>query len=184
MHRHSSNASRRVAGGHKIVMKPLVLDSFSFIQGSVPTARPTIRDLSRAECEALLARHHVGRIAYASGARVDIEPINYVFADGWIYCRTSRGVKSAILPHHRWAAFEVDEVKGTFDWRSVVVHGAVYFLDSDSPPVDQHSFAHGVELLRELVPGTGTADDPVPFRLLVLRLHLDEVTGREATSGS
>ncbi len=165
-------------------MKPLILDSFSFIQGVVTTSQPIIRDLSRAECEALLARHHVGRIAYAGGARVDIEPINYVFADGWIYCRTSRGVKSAILPHHCWAAFEVDEVKGTFDWRSVVVHGAVYFLDSDSPPIDQHSFAHGVELLRELVPGTGTANDPAPFRLLVLRMHLDEVTGREATSGS
>jgi nitroimidazol reductase NimA-like FMN-containing flavoprotein (pyridoxamine 5'-phosphate oxidase superfamily) len=145
---------------------------------------PVIRDLSRADCEAILARQHVGRIAYASGPRVDIEPINYVFADGWIYCRTSRGVKSAILAHHRWAAFEVDEVEGTFDWRSVVVRGAVYFLDSDSPPIDQQSFMRGVELLRELVPGTGTELDPAPFRLLVLRLHLDEVTGREATSGA
>jgi uncharacterized protein len=149
-----------------------------------PSNGPVIRDLSRADCEAILARQHVGRIAYASGPRVDIEPINYVFADGWIYCRTSRGVKSAILAHHRWAAFEVDEVEGTFDWRSVVVRGAVYFLDSDSPPIDQQSFMRGVELLRELVPGTGTELDPAPFRLLVLRLHLDEVTGREATSGA
>jgi len=143
---------------------------------------PVIRDLSRAECEAILARHNIGRLAFAAATRVDIEPIHYVFADGWIYCRTSRGTKTAILAHHRWAAFEVDEVEGLFDWRSVVVHGAVYFLDSDSPPVDQHSFAHGVELLRQLVPGTGTTSDPVPFRLLVLRLHLDEVTGRAATS--
>ena len=138
--------------------------------------------MSRAECEVLLARQHVGRIAYASGPRVDIEPINYVFADGWIYCRTSRGVKSAILAHHRWAAFEVDEVKGTFDWQSVVVRGAVYFVDSDAPLADQQSFARGIEMLRALVPGTGTEDDPVPFRLLVLRMHLDEVTGREAKS--
>ena len=35
---------------------------------------PVIRDLSRAECEAILGRHDVGRIVYASGARVDIEP--------------------------------------------------------------------------------------------------------------
>lgn len=149
----------------------------------MPTANRTIiRDLKRDECDALLARHNVGRIAYASGARVDIEPINYVYADGWIYCRTSRGTKSAILAHHRWAAFEVDEIDGVFDWRSVVVHGSVYFLDSDSPAVDHHAFAHGVELLRTLVPGTGTADDPAPLRLVVLRLHLDEVTGRAATS--
>jgi nitroimidazol reductase NimA-like FMN-containing flavoprotein (pyridoxamine 5'-phosphate oxidase superfamily) len=149
-----------------------------------PKTGPIIRDLSRAECEQLLARNNVGRIAYAAGPRVDIEPIHYVFTDGWIYCRTSKGVKSAILAHHRWAAFEVDEVKGTFDWRSVVVRGAVYFLDSDSPPIDQHSFAHGVEQLHQLVPGAGTENDPVPFRLLVLRLHLDEVTGRAATPAS
>src|SRR5271169_1022659 len=100
---------------------------------------PVIRDLSRDECETILARHHVGRIAFASPARVDIEPINYVYADGWVYCRTSRGTKVAIIQHHRWVAFEVDEVVGLFDWRSVVVRGGVYFLDSDSPPVDQHS---------------------------------------------
>jgi uncharacterized protein len=148
----------------------------------VPTSGPVIKDLSRAECEVLLARHNVGRIAYAAAQRVDIEPINYVFADGWIYCRTSRGMKTAILAHHRWAAFEIDEVDGLFDWRSVVVRGAVYFLDSDSPPIDQHSFAHGVDLLRNLVPGTGTEHDPVQYGTLVLRLHLDEVTGRVATS--
>jgi uncharacterized protein len=145
-------------------------------------SQPTIRALSRAECEAILARHNIGRIAYASPSRVDIEPIHYVFANNWIYCRTSRGVKTAILAHHRWAAFEVDEVDGLFDWRSVVVHGAVYFLDSNSPAIDQHSFARGVELLRNLVPGTGTEHDPAPFRVMVLGLHLDEVTGRAATS--
>lgn len=149
-----------------------------------PTSQPVIRELTRIECEAILGRHNVGRIAYASASRVEIEPIHYVFANNWVYCRTSRGVKTTILGHHRWAAFEVDEVDGLFDWRSVVVRGAVYFLDSSSPPIDQHSFAHGVELLRNLVPGTGTDRDPAPFRVLVLGLHLDEVTGREATSHS
>jgi uncharacterized protein len=145
--------------------------------------KPTIRDLSRAECEEILARRNLGRLAYAAGPRVDIEPINYVFTDGWIYCRTSRGTKTAILAHHQWAAFEVDEVDGLFNWRSVVVHGAVHFLDSNSPAVDVHSFSHGLTLLRALVPGSGTEEDPVPFRLVVLRLHLDEVTGRAATVG-
>jgi nitroimidazol reductase NimA-like FMN-containing flavoprotein (pyridoxamine 5'-phosphate oxidase superfamily) len=151
----------------------------------MPTGRgPIIKDLSHSECEAILARHNVGRIAYARGARVDIEPINYVYADGWIYCRTSRGVKVVTIEHQHWVAFEVDEVDGLFDWRSVVVRGAVYFLNADSPPVDEHSFAHGVELLRALVPGTGTDHDPVAFRQLVMRIHLDEVTGRAATSQS
>jgi uncharacterized protein len=146
--------------------------------------RPVFRDLSRSECEELLARHNVGRLAYANGTRIDIEPIHYVFADGWIYCRTSRGTKVSVIEHHRWVAFEIDEVDGLFDWRSVVVKGAAYFLDSESPAVDQHSIARGVELLHALVPGTGTEKDPVPFRLLVMRIHLDEVTGRASTATS
>jgi len=86
------------------------------------------------------------------------------------------------MGEQRRVAFEVDEVDGLFDWRSVVLRGVVYFLNFDSPPVDQHCFAHGVDLLRDLVPGMGTERDPVPFRLMVIRIHLDEVTGRAATS--
>ena len=42
-------------------------------------AGPRIRELTRAEIEALLTRNNVGRIAYAFKDRVDIEPINYVY---------------------------------------------------------------------------------------------------------
>jgi uncharacterized protein len=147
-----------------------------------PIAPPVFRELPRSECDALLARHNVGRLAYTNGTHVDIEPIHYVFADGWIYCRTSGGTKVSVIKHNRWVAFEVDEVDGLFNWSSVVVKGAAYFLDSESPAVDQASISRGVELLRALVPGTGTEKDPVPFRLLVMRVHLDQVSGRAATS--
>lgn len=144
---------------------------------------PVFRELTRDEIDALLARNNVGRIAYAFHDRVDIEPINYVYADGWIYGRTSEGSKLATIAHHRWVAFEVDESRGVFDWESVVVRGAVYFLTSDSPPADRHSFARGLSLLRELIPETLTGNDPVPFRRAVFRIHLDEVSGRAAEPG-
>jgi nitroimidazol reductase NimA-like FMN-containing flavoprotein (pyridoxamine 5'-phosphate oxidase superfamily) len=78
-------------------------------------ARPRIRTLSREECTAILARNHVGRIAYARENRVDIEPLNYVYHDGWLYGRTSRGAKLAATDA-TWApvAFEVDEVEELF----------------------------------------------------------------------
>ena len=132
------------------------------------------------EIETILTRNHVGRIAYVLNERVDIEPINYVYADGWIYCRTSPGTKVAAIQQRRRVAFEVDESDGVFHWRSVVVHGQVDFLRPDSPLPEQHSFVHGLELLGELVPGTRKWNDPVPFRHVVFRIHLDEVTGREA----
>lgn len=145
---------------------------------------PVFTHLSRDEIDALLTRNNVGRIAYSFQDRVDIEPINYVYADGWVYGRTSHGSKLDAIEHHRWVAFEVDEVKAIFDWRSVVVRGAVYFLTHDSTPAEAHSFEHGLTLLRALLPGTLLANDPVPFRHVVFRIHLDEVTGREAKSGT
>lgn len=147
------------------------------------TTTPVFSELKRDEIDALLTRNNVGRIAYAFHDRVDIEPINYVYADGWIYGRTSHGSKLATIEHHRWVAFEVDESRGIFDWRSVVVRGAVNFLTPDSAPAEAHSFEHGLSLLRELLPGTLQANDPVPFRQVVFRIHLDEVTGRQAISG-
>ena len=134
--------------------------------------------------EAILARNNVGRIAYAFQDRVDIEPINYVYTNGWVYCRTSRGAKLDMMEHHRWVAFEVDEVRGIFDWQSVVVRGGIYVLSADSPEDQRNAFAPGIVLLKQLVPGTLEGDDPVPSRQIVFRIHLDEVTGREATSGA
>jgi uncharacterized protein len=142
---------------------------------------PVFRELGREEAEELLARNHVGRIAFTFHDRVDIEPIHYVFDEGWIYGRTSQGTKLSTVAHHRWVAFEVDEVRDLFDWRSVVVKGALYLMEADAPIDQDPTLARGVELLRSLIPETLTAGDPAPFRRSVFRIHLDQVTGREAS---
>lgn len=158
----------------------------STASGGVPAGKahvtPTFRMLDRDEIEAVLRRNHVGRLAYSLHDRVDIEPISYVFDQGWIYGRTSHGSKLTTIAHHRWVAFEVDEAKGAFDWLSVVVKGAFYLVGPHTTDRDDPAFAHGVALLRALVPETLTANDPTPFRDSVFRIHLDEVTGRGAST--
>jgi uncharacterized protein len=145
---------------------------------------PVFRKLARNEVDELLARNHVGRIAFSLHDRVDIEPIGYVYEAGWIYGRTSHGVKLSTIEHHRWVAFEVDEVQGMFDWKSVVVKGAFYFVGADTSVNRDPAFARGVDLLRSLVPEALTANDPTPFRNSVFRIHVDEVTGRSASTSS
>lgn len=145
--------------------------------------QPVFRDLGKEEAKRLLARNHVGRIAFTFHDRVDIEPIHYVFDDGWIYGRTSQGAKLTTIAHHRWVAFEVDEVRGMFDWKSVVVKGAFYLLDDESPAGPDPAFSHGVELLRGLIPETLRVNDPASFRQSVFRIHCDEMSGREAAPG-
>jgi nitroimidazol reductase NimA-like FMN-containing flavoprotein (pyridoxamine 5'-phosphate oxidase superfamily) len=146
----------------------------------VPAPAPEIRTMERAECEALLRRNHVGRVAFAFDRRVEILPIHYVFEDGWLYGRTSPGGKVDMWKHSRWVAFEVDEVRALFDWASVVVHGSLYLLSPDETKAGAAEWERAVQLLRRLLPDTGGMHDPVPHRNIVFRIHADHVDGRMA----
>ena len=128
-----------------------------------------------------MTRNHVGRIAFSYHDHVDIEPIHYVYADGWIYGRTASGSKLRTLAHNRWLAFETDEVEATFVWRSVVIKGALYLLDATSP---NGGYDMAVAKIRELSPSALTPADPTPARNVVFRIHVDQMTGRMAGLGS
>jgi nitroimidazol reductase NimA-like FMN-containing flavoprotein (pyridoxamine 5'-phosphate oxidase superfamily) len=145
--------------------------------------RPTFRPLSRQECESLLERNHVGRIAFTFHDRVDIQPIHYVFANGVLVGRTSEGAKLVTLEHNRWLAFEADEVRGMFDWQSVVVHGTFVRLDPEGTAAQRLAAEDAVIQLRALLPETNTEADPVAFRSALFQIVIREMTGRAAESG-
>ena len=148
----------------------------------MPTPTPRFRELDRAECLAILQRHFVGRMAFARKDGVDIEPIHYVLDDGWLYGRTQPGTKLEALTHNRWVAFEVDEVDALFDWRSVVVKGGFYILRAEGSAQEQETYRQGLDILRRLVPETLTDADPLPERAIIFRIHIDELSGRAAST--
>ena len=145
---------------------------------------PVFRALTPTECEKLLSRNHVARIAFSFHDRVDIEPVHYVYERGWMFGRTSLGSKLMTLAHSHWIAAEVDEIDGIFDWRSVVVRGSFYTVSPDGSGPEADAWSRGVDLLRTLIPETGTADDPVPFRTIIFQVKVEQTTGREATSSN
>jgi hypothetical protein len=154
-------------------------------QQSARTREPHLRDLNVTEIEALLRRNHIGRLGFIDlDGRVEIVPIHYVFGDGWIYGRTSSGTKIDSLSRNWWVAFEVEEVDGLFDWRSVVVHGGFYGLAADGPNREIERYQEALDALRSLLPSTFAEDDPVPFRTIVFGIAVQEVTGRAASTGS
>jgi uncharacterized protein len=139
-----------------------------------------VRELDRAECERILARNHVGRLAYARKNLVDIEPVHYVYADGWVHGRTSVGRKLSLLGSTWWpVAFEVDEVEDLWNWRSVVVHGGFYPAPRARAEHDP-TWQRAIELLRTFVPETFTERDPFPQRDVLFRIAAQELTGRES----
>ena len=103
------------------------------LSSTVPApVAPQFKTLSRDECESVLLRNNVGRIAFALHERVSVLPIHYVFQNGWIYGRTASAGKLREILRNRRIAFEVDEHNQLFDWRSVVVHGPFYLIQPDT----------------------------------------------------
>jgi uncharacterized protein len=143
---------------------------------------PTFYNLSREEAVDLLTRSHVGRLAFSFHDRVDIEPISYVLSDDWLYARTSPGTKLSVVRHHPWVAFEVDEIRSRTDWKSVVVHGTIYFLDPNNE-ADRKDYDAAVKVLRSADADALTSADATPQRQVLFRIHLDEVVGKAAKPG-
>jgi len=143
-----------------------------------------IAELSREEGLRLLAAHRVGRIAFTFHDRVDIEPISYVYEDGWLYLRTSPGTKLTTVSHHPYVAFEIDEIRSASDWSSVVVHGTIYFLDPDRGEAERQAHAHALRVLRTLDAAALTGDDPTPHRQQLFRIRVDQLTARQARPDS
>jgi nitroimidazol reductase NimA-like FMN-containing flavoprotein (pyridoxamine 5'-phosphate oxidase superfamily) len=141
--------------------------------------QPIIRDLTPEEAEALLVRNQVGRIAYSQNDRVDMEPIHYVYDAPWIFGRTSRGSKLFMLALNSWCAFETDEVRGLFDWESVVVKG---LFSAHHGPFAEWDYDRALAAIRTLTPAALTEDDPTPQRNIVFGIHVSEITGRRSDS--
>jgi nitroimidazol reductase NimA-like FMN-containing flavoprotein (pyridoxamine 5'-phosphate oxidase superfamily) len=142
----------------------------------------TKRELDRHEAERLLSIHHTGRMAFAFHDRVMLVLVNYVYANGWIYARMEQGPALRTLQHRQWVAFEVDEIGGVYDWRTVVVHGSVQFLKNDRLSPDWCEFNRALELLRNQISSIHTSSDPQPARLQLYRIHVDDCIGRESRS--
>jgi nitroimidazol reductase NimA-like FMN-containing flavoprotein (pyridoxamine 5'-phosphate oxidase superfamily) len=144
----------------------------------VEQSTPVFRHLSARDSRSLLRRHRVGRIGFTFRDRVDIEPISFVASGNWLYARTGPGTKLRQLRHNPWVAFQVDEVDGPFDWRSVVVHGTAYFLEANGG----EDYRRALRILRRLDRRILTDADPVPERRVVFRVHIHEITGRAAST--
>ncbi|HEX6558260.1 MAG TPA: pyridoxamine 5'-phosphate oxidase family protein [Longimicrobiales bacterium] len=140
---------------------------------------PYIRELDRTEVDAILKRNSVGRLAFASRSLVDIEPVNYVYQDGWVYGRTSAGTKISAVATNWWVAFEVDESDALFQWRSVVAHGGFYRLYDGGREIDRERYRTAIAALRTLVPATLQDEDPVPYRTIIFGILLQETRGKE-----
>jgi nitroimidazol reductase NimA-like FMN-containing flavoprotein (pyridoxamine 5'-phosphate oxidase superfamily) len=132
---------------------------------------PEIARLTESDIQSILARNHVGRLAFVVDGDADIRPLHFVHSHGMIYCRTT---SDARLTRE---SFEVDEVESVFHWKSVIARGHCHVLTREG--ADAEEWTRATELLRKVVRDTFKEGDPVPGRTAILRIAVDEVTGME-----
>ncbi|GIU92010.1 MAG: hypothetical protein KatS3mg011_0916 [Acidimicrobiia bacterium] len=89
--------------------------------------------LSRAECEELLARTPVGRVAFVSDGDVEIFPVNYRWHRGHIVFQTAAGKKLDAAARHVPVTFEIDgwDDRTQTGWSVIVVGRASAVEDDD-----------------------------------------------------
>jgi len=143
----------------------------------------TTSKLDDAAMTALLSAHHVGFMAIAFHDRVTIDLVNYVYADRWIYGRLEGGADLSTLRHHQWVAFQVSEVDGIYDWRTVTVRGAVELL-SEASHAGAGEYRDTLARLRAVVPEIMGTRDPAPQRTQLFRLHVDAMEGQSSQSNA
>ena len=85
--------------------------------------------------------------------------------------------------HRPFVAFEVDEAEGPYDWRSVVVRGTVYVLLPRGTAAERKDYAKATRLIKEQQPLAFGPRDPTPYRSVVFRIEVNEMTGRQAKTG-
>jgi uncharacterized protein len=144
---------------------------------------PTFRELSRDEIVEILQRNQLGRLAYMAEGRVDIEPLSYVWADGYLCGRTAPGTKVDALANHPWCAFEVDEVRGPMDWASVVVKGT-FFVVSPGPSTEQReTYEETLRMIRGVTESAPTDAEQLTSRAILFRMYVEEARGRASEPG-
>lgn len=142
-----------------------------------------VEELSEEAATELLARNHLGRIAYSFRDQVDIRPLMYAHESGWLFGRTSGGEKLRILRHNRWVALVVDEVKDFWNWESVVVRGGIHFFGERGDAEDLAMRERALEAIRRVIPEALTESDPASDRTFLFGLAIQEISGRRARLG-
>lgn len=145
---------------------------------SGPAAFQT-RILSESGAREFLGGRNVGRLAYLEGGRIEVRPVGYVLSGEWIFGRMARGQKTEALLHHRWVTFQVDEARDHWSWRSVVLHGAVHFLDGTGGTAAEDARSRALAALSSAIPGFEGPGDPGSFRDMIFGIEIQEISGVE-----
>lgn len=140
-----------------------------------------IHDLTKVECEAVLKRTNLGRLACARNNQPYIVPIYFDFDGEHLYSFATLGQKIQWMRTNPRVCVEVDDIADQFQWTTVVVLGRYQELRT---PEHDALKQRAQELFKKRpnwwYPGAGktpSSDHGVP---VIYRIKMDRISGRRA----
>jgi len=82
-----------------------------------------VEDMSPAEMHALLQRESFGHLGCARDKRPYVVPMHYAYDGKELYFFTTQGMKTQYIDANSQVCLQVEEIKDSTHWRSVMVIG-------------------------------------------------------------
>jgi uncharacterized protein len=146
-----------------------------------------VSEMSRPECEELLARAGLGRLACARDNQAYIVPTYFASTPGYLYGFATMGQKIEWMRLNSLVCAEFDEVRSHIDWASVVVRGRYEeFPDSPQYSKQRQQAQAMLEKVTSFWWQTAIASGQTRQRFdraitIFYCIHIDEITGRRAS---
>lgn len=143
-----------------------------------------VQELTVGECEEILVRSNIGRLACAHDNQPYIVPINFSFdrVRRCLFAFSPFGQKIEWMRQNPKVCVEIDEIEDKDNWISVVVFGHYHELgdslaDQASRHVAQQLFASREQWW---LPAGATVASREPRAVVLYRVDISRLTGRRA----
>ena len=142
-----------------------------------------VREMTREEVGRLLGRMWYGHLGCARDGHPYVVPMSYAYDEPDLYFFTTEGTKTEFIAANHEVCFQVEEVEGPEDWRSVMLTGRAELL-SDAADVE-----HAMFLVSERNPSLSPALNHTRIgpwtrlsRIALYRLRPEAAYGRRAAN--
>ena len=144
------------------------------------TLHSHLQNLSTSEISEVLDRGSHAHLACRRWRQLYVVPVTYIHDGDFIYCHSRLGKKIEMMRSNPHVCLQIEEIRGLFQWRSVIIWGRYEEL------ADLEA-AKGMSLLSKKVGdlekkrGLSSVDDEISAILsnaIFYRIHIEKATGR------
>jgi nitroimidazol reductase NimA-like FMN-containing flavoprotein (pyridoxamine 5'-phosphate oxidase superfamily) len=91
---------------------------------------PQIVDLGRNDIKRVLRKVNFGHLGMCTGSRPYVVPIHFAYGETGIYFYTTEGMKTDIIEKNPTVCLQVEDIRSSEDWESVIIIGTANRLTS------------------------------------------------------